>query len=141
MNVRTAISAIAAFACLVPTAFGQGLAIDWYSIDGGGIIFATNGGLELGATIGQHDAVKTLSGSGFELTGGFWAVGAVAPPPPCPGDLNGDGSVSLNDLTTLLSNFGMLNGATFSQGDGDGDGDIDLTDLTALLSVFGSLCS
>lgn len=140
MQVRNAISALTLLACVVAPAFGQGLEIDWFSVDGGGITFASGAGLELGATIGQHDATTTLAGSGFELTGGFWAVGAAVPPSPCPGDLNGDGIISLNDLTTLLSNFGVQSGATFAQGDGDGDGDIDLSDLTALLSVFGSTC-
>jgi hypothetical protein len=58
----------------------------------------------------------------------------------CPGDLNGDNATDLSDLTLLLSNFGMLSGATRSQGDLDGDGDVDLSDLTSLLSNFGRLC-
>ncbi len=140
MNKKQVVASLAMLICLVASAHGQGLEIDWFSINGGGVMFATNAGLELGGTIGQHDAVQPLTGSGFELTGGFWVVGAMAPPPPCPGDLNNDGSVSLNDLTTLLSNLGMQSGATFGQGDGDADGDIDLQDLTALLSVFGTLC-
>jgi hypothetical protein len=61
-------------------------------------------------------------------------------PPPCPGDLDGDGLVSLGDLTTLLSNYGTQSGATPGQGDSDSDGDVDLTDLTELLSQFGTTC-
>lgn len=137
---RAVFLAAALFTLLTTGRANAQLSIDWYSIDGGGITFAAGGGLELGATIGQHDAVQTLSGGNLELTGGFWAIAAAPPPTPCPGDLNGDGNVSLNDLTTLLSNFGTLSGATAAQGDSDGDGDIDLTDLTTLLSVFGSTC-
>jgi hypothetical protein len=58
-----------------------------------------------------------------------------------PGDLDGDGSVSLDDLTILLSNYGTTSGATFAQGDADGDGDVDLNDLTAMLSRFGIVCT
>ena len=59
---------------------------------------------------------------------------------PCPGDLDGDRQVSLADLSMLLTNYGLTNGATPEQGDLDGDGDIDLSDLAALLSAFGSSC-
>jgi len=58
----------------------------------------------------------------------------------CPGDLNGDGAVSIEDLATLLSNFGTLQGATYEQGDLDGDGDVDISDLATILSVFGTIC-
>jgi hypothetical protein len=60
--------------------------------------------------------------------------------PPCPGDLDGDGTVALSDLSLLLSNFGTPNGALPADGDLDGDGDVDLADLAALLSAFGSSC-
>jgi hypothetical protein len=59
---------------------------------------------------------------------------------PCPGDLNQNGEVDLQDLTHLLSNFGRQSGATRSQGDTDGDGDVDLNDLATLLSDFGRTC-
>jgi hypothetical protein len=64
----------------------------------------------------------------------------VFDPPPCPGDVTGDGIVDLTDLTTLLAHFGMLSGAVFADGDMDGDGDVDLGDLTVLLSQFGISC-
>ncbi|GMU81345.1 MAG: hypothetical protein AMXMBFR47_12160 [Planctomycetota bacterium] len=60
--------------------------------------------------------------------------------PPCPGDLNGSGTVDLTDLSILLSNFGTSGGATLSDGDVSGDGNIDLTDLAMLLARFGSTC-
>ena len=59
---------------------------------------------------------------------------------PCPGDLNGDRSVDLADLATLLSNYGTLSGATRDDGDLDADQDVDLGDLTVLLSNFGTPC-
>ena len=58
----------------------------------------------------------------------------------CPGDLNGDRSVDLTDLATMLTNFGLPSGATRAQGDLDTDGDVDLTDLANLLSLFGTTC-
>ncbi len=60
--------------------------------------------------------------------------------PPCPADLNGDGVIDLNDLSTLLVHFGTASGATADQGDLDGDGDVDLTDLATLLTDFGTPC-
>ena len=56
----------------------------------------------------------------------------------CLEDLNGDGSVGLQDLALLLANFGTIGNVT--QGDIDGDEDIDLQDLSLLLAVFGLAC-
>ncbi|MBI5863478.1 MAG: hypothetical protein HZB38_02990 [Planctomycetes bacterium] len=59
----------------------------------------------------------------------------------CPGDLNGDCTISLQDLANLLANFGSSGSATVEQGDLDGDADVDLQDLATLLSRFGAACS
>ncbi len=59
--------------------------------------------------------------------------------PDCPGDLNGDGFIDLEDLAALLSNYGMT-GAAPEDGDLDYDGDVDLSDLSALLAVYGTVC-
>ena len=69
-----------------------------------------------------------------------FSLNPVAGTPPCPGDLNGDGTINLADLSTLLGNFGIPSGATPEMGDLDGDGDVDLSDLSGLLSVFGTSC-
>lgn len=58
----------------------------------------------------------------------------------CFGDLNGDNSIDLADLSALLANYGMMSGATYSDGDLDGNGAVDLSDLSALLSVYGTTC-
>ena len=56
---------------------------------------------------------------------------------PCvPGDLDGDGMVTLADPAILLAHYGIQNGATYEQGDIDGDGDVDLTDLADLLGLY-----
>jgi Subtilase family len=56
------------------------------------------------------------------------------------GDLNRDCDVDLNDLATLLTNFGLPSGATLALGDVDGDADVDLTDLALMIQVFGTTC-
>jgi len=70
----------------------------------------------------KHDRLNT----------GFYAPAFL------PGDLDGDGDVDLADLATLLSNYGLDEGATYEQGDIDGDGDVDLADLATLLAHYGS---
>ena len=87
----------ASAACLAAapsTATGQ-LAMDWYTIDGGGFTNSTNGALELGGTIGQPDAGAMGSGSTV-LYGGFWPVELA--PPPCPADYNMDGGIDGADV-------------------------------------------
>lgn len=59
----------------------------------------------------------------------------------CPGDLNGDGVIDLQDLAQLLGHYGTTSGATYEMGDLDGDQDVDLGDLAALLAVYGTTCS
>ncbi len=57
-----------------------------------------------------------------------------------PGDANLDDKVDVNDLTVVLSHFGV-SGMTWSQGDFNGDGKVDVNDLTVVLSHFGSSVS
>jgi len=45
--------------------------LNWYTIDGGGITLSSGGLFELSGTVGQV-VVGSLSGSSFELGGGFW---------------------------------------------------------------------
>ena len=69
------------------------------------------------------------------------SYGLVIPtvPPPCPGDVNGDGVVDLSDLAIALSNYGATN-ATPAMGDLNGDGVVDLSDLVDLLGHYGTPC-
>jgi hypothetical protein len=105
--------------------------LSWHTFDASAAAF------ELRGTIGQPDA-GVMSGGAFELRGGFWA--GVGRPGSCFGDLDGDGQVTLTDLSLLLSNFGVPSGAMEGDGDLDDDGDVDLTDLSLLLSAFGTMC-
>jgi hypothetical protein len=50
---------------------------------------------------------------------------------PCPADLNGDGSVTANDLAVVLGAWGTT-GA-----DLNGDGDTNAADLAVLLGAWG----
>ena len=54
----------------------------------------------------------------------------------CPGDTTGDGTVDLDDLNLVLTNFG----STTTEGDANGDGTVDLDDLNLVLSNFGTSC-
>jgi hypothetical protein len=61
-------------------------------------------------------------------------------PSSCPGNLNGDGVVDLIDLAELLGNYGMAEGATYTDGDLDANGTVDLADLATLLGAYGMVC-
>lgn len=63
----------------------------------------------------------------------------ITTPPPCPGDINGDGQRNTNDLTVLLGSFGS-NVTPGTSGDLNGDGTVNTVDLTTLLGVFGIPC-
>ena len=85
-----------------------------------------------------------ISNTGFIAANAEGLSGPTAlllrPSTDCQGDLDGDGSVGLGDLTILLSNFGTTEGAQPDDGDLTGDGAVDLGDLALLLGVFGANC-
>ncbi|MBI5384884.1 MAG: hypothetical protein HZA90_09385 [Verrucomicrobia bacterium] len=58
------------------------LALDWFTIDGGGGT-STNGQYALSGTLGQPDAGR-LAGGNFTLEGGFWGIVAAVPTPGAP---------------------------------------------------------
>jgi hypothetical protein len=69
--------------------------------------------------------------------------GGVNPPPPptCTraSDINCDGSVNIQDVTVVLSNFGKpASQASDSRADTSGNGSVDIPDLTVVLSAFGT---
>lgn len=58
---------------------------------------------------------------------------------PKPGDINGDSSVNIFDLSILLSNYGKTVGqASDPDSDINTDGQIDIFDLSMLLSAYGT---
>ncbi|TVQ78784.1 MAG: esterase family protein [Phycisphaeraceae bacterium] len=60
---------------------------------------------------------------------------------PCPGDINGDGFVNLDDFIILAGNFGSGPGMTPQQGDLNGDGFVNLDDFIILAGNFGNDCN
>ena len=76
----------------------------------------------------------TSGGSLGPLTAYHWQIAKALHP----GDANGDGRVDINDLTIVLSNYGMSNGIFWNQGDFNYDGKVDIDDLTTVLSNFGT---
>jgi hypothetical protein len=57
--------------------------------------------------------------------------------PGCPADLNSDGSISVQDLLLLLSEFGCVSSCV---NDINQDGFVAVDDILILLSVFGNTC-
>jgi hypothetical protein len=84
---------------------------------------------------GTADDCEILAGTSFDLN-----HNGVPDECECIGDLTGDNLVALDDLTQLLSHFGLASGATPADGDLDGDGAVGLNDLALLLSRFGANC-
>ncbi|MCL6534796.1 MAG: hypothetical protein K6U77_01885 [Armatimonadetes bacterium] len=108
--------------------------LTWWTIDSGGVTFATGGMFEMGGTVGQHDAHEELyfPGANF-LNGGFWFE-------PCwtsNGDVDGDGCVDDADLLFVLFNFGNM-GQHLA--DVNCDEMVDDADLLIVLFNFGAGC-
>lgn len=114
---------------------GGGYDLTWWTIDSGGVTFATGGGFELGGTAGQPDATRLneLAGGAFRMTGGFWFVSCIA----TNGDADGNGCVDDADLLTVLFNFGATG---FNIADVNCDAIVDDADLLTVLFNFGSGC-
>lgn len=114
-------------------------------------IIRPNGTDLLNLTSGFVNSVVNLSNGDYTITGGIsngnaslttvgssnrsasWSVGFWKE---CSGDLNGDGTITLDDLAVLLSAFGANN-----QGDVDLNGVTDIQDLAFLLAAFGTTCT
>ena len=68
------------------------------------------------------------------------AAGTVTLAAVCRADITADCTVNVDDLFTLLDNYGVSNESLPEDGDLDGDGEIGLNDLAILLSDFGESC-
>jgi hypothetical protein len=86
--------------------------------------------------------------SGLTCDAGAYEYGSTSgnppPPPPPPtctraADINCDGSVNIQDVTVVLSNFGKpVAQSSDPRADSSGNGTVDIPDLTVVLSAFGS---
>lgn len=124
------------FRASLPT--DSGLELAWWTDSSGGIPVENASGLRLEAALGQHDA-GAVSNAQYELVGGYWALlGAGsddAGSPPCPTDLDFDGSTNAGDIAILLSAWGPATQPTFA--DITLDGQVDASDLAMLLAAWG----
>jgi hypothetical protein len=112
---------------------GGGYDLSWWTIDGGGITFATGGTFDLGGTVGQPDASSALTGGAFSLTGGFWFTPCIL----SNGDVDGNGCVDDADLLQVLFAFGATG---LNPADLNCDSTVDDADLLTVLFNFGSGC-
>ena len=126
---------------LAPSAFAQDFAIDWYTIDGGGG-FSSGGDFELEGTVGQPDAnapATALTGGGFTLVGGFWAVSLEVCT--CLSDVNKDGSRDGADVQDFL-NCLIATGPGCACADLDGNFTLDTGDVILFVDdlLLGDPC-
>lgn len=114
------------------------LVLAWWSESCGGASIQSASGLQLHASVGQHDAVSVVAGR-YGLEGGFltWGPGGLTSTY-CLGDFNEDGSVDGLDLGVMLASWGAS--GPLDPADITGDGWIDANDLGALLAAWGD-CS
>jgi hypothetical protein len=128
--------------------------MDWWTIDGGGLMWTTGGNYELSGTIGQHDAGVIMTGGSFELLGGFWAAGRGAPEW-CLGDSNcSGGSPDFSDIEYFVAALsgdaswtaryqahhgGALPPCPYAVNDLNGGG-VEFTDIEPFIQHLGQQC-
>jgi hypothetical protein len=114
---------------------GGGYDLSWWTIDGGGVTFATGGTFNLGGTVGQPDASHALTGGTYSLTGGFWFTPCIVHN----GDVDANGCIDDADLLAVLFAFGNT-GSNLGRVDVNCDQMVDDADLLQVLFNFGSGC-
>lgn len=136
-TMRIARVSLVVFGLVVSAVLADDLAVDWYSIDGGGVMHSTGGGFVLSGTVGQPDAGVVMTGGEFELSGGFWAVPACW----CLSDVNHDGRRDGRDVQEFV-NCLMAFGGDCACADVETDGALDLMDVVAFVDdlLGGSPC-
>lgn len=143
-----------------PILDGEQLDAAWFVIGGvfGSTIEGTTGGTILGVRVltvqvtpgsepggtspdGITPSTIFLFGNDGTAGGTTSGVFNIVPIPGCPGDINGDGVVNLDDFAILAVNFGSGPGSTLSHGDLNGDGSVNLDDFAILAVNFGNDCN
>ncbi len=108
MRMTAGIAGIAVTGLVAGHASAQ-IAIDWYTIDGGGGTSA-GGSFVITGTIGQWDAGDAMNGGAFTVVGGFWA-GATSTPAciwqiaGCPSDYDNSGGSDGDDIIAFFADW------------------------------------
>jgi hypothetical protein len=105
--------------------------LSWNSIQGGGGV-SSGGVYEISGEIGLGAAGTVMAGP-YALGSGFWPV---PPGQSCAADLNGDGSLTVNDFLAFLQFFGTVD----PRADFDHSGAVNLQDFLAYLQAYAVGC-
>ena len=132
MKTRTILTACAAAILLGGAAALAQYSISWYTIDGGGQMYSTGGGYELGGTIGQPDAgpaAGPLTNPPYSLVGGFWPAAVCG----CLSDLNFDGRRNGADVEGFVTCY-LLGVGNCGCADMDQNGVLNSTDVALFVN-------
>ena len=127
MLIRSIGLAMILICMCVTTVVADDFDIDWWTIDGGGVLLSSGGDFELSGTVGQPDA-GAMTGGDFTITGGFWA-GSPSPGDTCPADVNNDNQVNIDDLFQILGAWGACDDCPEDIND---DGNVSITPMAGL---------
>ena len=124
--------------CCATAAQAQSYDLSWFSIDGGGNP-SSAGSFDLSGTVGQPDAGASMTGNGFELTGGFWTIAADQVSGCGSADFNCDGDTGTDSdieafFACLAGNCCALCGSADFNGDGDIGTDADIESFFRVLA-------
>ena|GEM_PF-1764385 len=120
--------------------------VGYIATDGGGTVTASQydpavGFREIGESVRDISSEIAFSVSPMDMAFAFTTTG-YPHAPPCPGDLNDDGSVGAEDLAAFLASYGACSGDPLYRADADfnENGCIEADDLSYFLSVYGVQC-
>lgn len=82
----------------------------------------------------QESLSQTLESMPMQAANARHTLCPVVVAPPCPGDVNHNGVVDIDDLLLVINNWG---GGPGNPADIDADGDVDIDDLLAVINAWG----
>ncbi len=98
--------------------------------DGGGIYFFDSAAATMGDTQNCGNSAPQVGGDHVDLGGNTVSEECED----CAADIDGDGTVGVNDMLNLIANFGPCSGCA---ADVDGDGIVGVNDILIVLSAWG----